>query len=96
MATTTQRLVVSGAAAVAVPGFFDAPARDAVVLVGILALLWFPTVRLPRLVTPVVGVLASSSLYIYLTQWQVFPALRDVPALALARPRKPRRSSRTS
>ncbi|WP_088289901.1 AMP-binding protein [Kineosporia sp. A_224] len=82
--TVRQRLIVSGAAAVAVPGFFDNPARDAVVLVGVLALLWVPAVRLPRVVTPLVGILASSSLYIYLTQWQVFPALRDVPALALA------------
>lgn len=81
--TTRQRLVVSALAAASVPGFFDAPGRDAVVLAGILALTWIPAVRLPRATTGVVGVVASSSLFTYLTQWQVFPHLRDVPLVAL-------------
>ena len=81
--TTRQRLVVSALAAASVPGFFGTPAREAVVLAGILALTWVPAVRLPRATTGVVGVVASSSLFTYLTQWQVYPLLRDVPALAL-------------
>jgi acyl-CoA synthetase (AMP-forming)/AMP-acid ligase II len=81
--TNRQRFVVSAVAVPAVAGYFDVPARNAVVLAGILALTWMPAVRLPRLVTPAVGVVASSSLHTYLTQWQVFPLLRDVPVLAL-------------
>jgi hypothetical protein len=81
--TTRRRLVVSALAVASVPGFFDSPARDAFVLAGVLALTWVPSVRLPRVATGVVGVVASSSLFTYLTQWQVFPHLRDVPVVAL-------------
>jgi hypothetical protein len=35
-------------------------------------------------VNKVAGVLAASSLYIYLTHWQVYPHLRDLPLVALA------------
>lgn len=79
-----QRALLSAIALLTVPGFFDARARDVVVVVGLLALVWLPTVPLPRRAVRVVGVLASSSLYIYLTQWQVYPLLDGVPALALA------------
>jgi len=81
--TARHRLVVCALAVVTVPGFFEAPARDALVLAGILLVTWVPTVRLPRVVVPVVAVVASSSLYTYLTQWQVYPALRGIPALAV-------------
>jgi len=85
-ATTTRgRLLVTAVAVGTVPGFFDQPARDGVILAGILLLVWVPSVRCPVLLARVAGVLASASLYIYLTHWQVYPYLQDTsPALAVA------------
>lgn len=81
--TLRQRLVTSAAACVAVPGFFGTPSREAVVLVGILVLLWFPMLPVVRPLVPVVGVLAGASMFIYLIHWQVYPPLEDhVPWLA--------------
>jgi len=80
-----RRVVVSVAALLTVPGFFGDPQREAVVLGGLLLLLWLPGVRCPGPLRRVAGVLASSSLYIYLTHWQVYPHLeQDHPWLAVA------------
>ena len=78
-----RRALVSAVAVLTTPGFFDDPARDAVVLLGVLALLWVPSLRLPRRSARVAALLASASLYIYLTQWQVYPALDRVPVVAV-------------
>lgn len=81
--TLGRRLLTSAVACVAVPGFFGTPLREAIVLVGILVLLWFPTLRVVRPLVPVVGVLAGASMFIYLTHWQVYPPLEDhLPWLA--------------
>nr|WP_091091483.1 AMP-binding protein [Micromonospora nigra] len=79
-----QRLLVTVAAAVTVPGFFGQPSREALVVAGLALLVWLPSVPSLGVVNRVAGVLAGSSLYIYLTHWQVYPHLRDVPLLALA------------
>lgn len=79
-----RRLAVTGAAVATVPGFFADPVREAVVLGAVLLLLWVPTLPVPRHLHRAVGMLATSSLYIYLTHWQVFPHLQDrFPLLAL-------------
>ena len=52
----------------------DNPIREATIAAGIGLLLWSPTLPVPRLLVPVLGVLASSSLYIYLTHFQVYQA----------------------
>lgn len=79
-----QRLIVSGCVLVAVPGFFGEPLREAIVVTGALALIWVPSVRLPRWLSPAVAVIAAASLAIYLTQWQVYPHLEDrFPILAM-------------
>jgi hypothetical protein len=65
-----------------VPGFFDDPVREAVVVAGILLLVWLRAVRVPDLVARVAGVLAAASLYIYLAHWQVYPHLEDEFPLA--------------
>ena len=81
--TLRQRLLTSAVVLVAVPGFFGTPTREAVVLVGILVLLWLPTLPVVRRLVPLVGVLAGASMFIYLTHWQVYPPLEDhVPWLA--------------
>jgi acyl-CoA synthetase (AMP-forming)/AMP-acid ligase II len=83
--TVPQRVAVTAAAALAVPGFFGDPRREAVVLAGLTLLLWVPSVRLPRPLRAAAGLLAANSLYVYLTHWQVFPHLQDeTPRLALA------------
>jgi hypothetical protein len=84
--TRWQRLVVSAVAVVAVQGFWPTqPTRELILTAGILLLVWVPSIRTPRLVARISGVLASASLYIYLTHWQVYPALRTIdPWLAVA------------
>jgi hypothetical protein len=73
-----------GRSAATVPGFFDEPARDAVILAGVLVLLWVPTVRWPAVLHGATGVLASASLYIYVTHWQVYPRVAELsPLLAV-------------
>ncbi|MBC7677469.1 MAG: acyltransferase family protein, partial [Pseudorhodobacter sp.] len=68
-----RRLAVSAALLAGLPGFFDDFHRAAVVGVGLLALVWLPELRCPPLLRRLAGVLASSSLWIYLIQWQVYP-----------------------
>ncbi len=80
---TWQRVLVSALLVATLPGFFGDPTRDAIVVAGLLVLVWVPSVRLPSWGTRLVGVLASASLYIYLVHWQVYPWLEDdLPWLA--------------
>ena len=83
--TVPQRLALSAIAAVALPGYFGDPWREATILAGILLLAWLPALPLPALLHRVVGMLASASLYVYVTHWVVFPDLKDNhPVLAVA------------
>jgi surface polysaccharide O-acyltransferase-like enzyme len=78
-----QRALVSVVVVVTVPGFFTEPARDAVVIAGLLLLVWLRAVRVPDWFGRAAGVLASASLYIYLSHWQIYPHLEDrFPLLA--------------
>lgn len=82
--THLQRVAVSVIAAVATVGFFDDILREAVIVAGVLLLVWVPAVRLPRSASRAVGILAAASLYIYLTHWQIYPYLEDrIPVLAV-------------
>ncbi len=81
--TRWQRLLVSAVILLAVPGFWDAPMREAAVALGLLVLLWFPTLRVPRVSVAVITRIAAASLAIYLTHWLVFPPLAELPLLAL-------------
>lgn len=83
--TPRHRLAVTVLVLLAVPGFFTTTERDMVLLAGLLLLLWIPSVRLPGLINRAAGLLAGGSLYIYLTQFQVYPefAVRTwLPVLA--------------
>jgi acyl-CoA synthetase (AMP-forming)/AMP-acid ligase II len=81
---TRQRIAVLAVAAGAYAGFFGDWQRELLIVAGIAALLWLPTVRVPRLVAPLVTTLAGASLFIYLTHWQVYPHLEmNYPLLAL-------------
>ncbi|OEJ28124.1 AMP-dependent synthetase [Streptomyces agglomeratus] len=80
--TVGQRLLVNAAVLATVPGFFPGElAREVVVVVGLTLLIWVRTVPSVAWVNRVAGVLAGSSLYIYVTHWQVFPRLEGMPTL---------------
>jgi len=76
--TPTRRWSVVALAAVGTLGFFGDPVREAVIVGGIAVLVHLPSMRVPRRLVPLVSVLASSSLFVYLTHWQVYPYLEDV------------------
>ncbi len=81
--TPGRRWSVVALTAVAAYGFFGDPWREALVVAGVAALVLLPTVRVPRLLVPPVSLVASSSLFVYLTHWQVYPHLEDhYPVLA--------------
>ncbi|WP_312034177.1 MULTISPECIES: AMP-binding protein [unclassified Rhodococcus (in: high G+C Gram-positive bacteria)] len=84
--TIWQRLCVTAVTVATVPGFFFGETRREIIVVGGLCLLvWLRSVPCPTMLSRVAGVLASASLYIYLTHFQVYLPLRDDhPWLALA------------
>lgn len=78
-----QRACLTAVVLAVVPGFFGDIAREAVIAGGIVVLLWLPRVRIPALPCRLAAVLAASSLYIYLTHWQVYPLLEAHPLPAV-------------
>jgi len=72
-----QRLLVAALAVVASAGFFGDAQREAMVVVGVLILLGGRPVPLPSWAASALAVLASASLWVYLTHWQVYPPLED-------------------
>jgi acyl-CoA synthetase (AMP-forming)/AMP-acid ligase II len=83
--STWQKAIVSVVVLAAVPGFFGQPLREAVVVAGLLLLVWVRTLPVVRPVHRVAGALAAASLTIYLTHWSVYPEVRAAtasPALA--------------
>ena len=82
--TVPQRLVLSAIAALALPGYFDNPWREATILAGILLLAWIPALPLPAVLHGLFGTLASASLYAYVTHWVIFPDFKEhSPVLAV-------------
>ncbi|HEX9228784.1 MAG TPA: AMP-dependent synthetase, partial [Arthrobacter sp.] len=71
--TLLKRAIVTALAVLTIPGAFDDEFRNATVLAGFLILLWFPTVPVPRALHWITGLLASASLYAYVTHWLVYP-----------------------
>jgi acyl-coenzyme A synthetase/AMP-(fatty) acid ligase len=72
-----RRLLVVGLAAAGTFGFFGDPVREALVVGGVAALVLLPSVPVPRLLVRPVSLLASASLFVYLTHWQVYPPLEE-------------------
>ena len=74
--TARRRLLVTAAALATVPGFFPSePARETIIAAGFALLVWVPTLPSHERVNQLAGLLATSSLYIYLTHWQIFPLI---------------------
>lgn len=85
--TTAQRLLLTALALIAVQGLFPdgQTLRTVIVMGGLTLLLWIPTVPSLDPLNRLAAVLAGSSLYIYLTHFQVYPYLTDhPPVLVLA------------
>jgi len=70
-----RRMMVAVTTVVATVGFFGDARRETLVVVGILLLLVDRAVPVPRPLAAVVQAVAAASLWIYLTQWQVYPGL---------------------
>ncbi|MEU9103500.1 AMP-binding protein [Streptomyces xanthophaeus] len=75
-ATVRQRLLVTLVALATVPGFFPGdPGREAIIVAGFVLLVWVPSLPSRERLNQLAGLLATSSLYIYLTHWQIFPLI---------------------
>jgi acyl-CoA synthetase (AMP-forming)/AMP-acid ligase II len=79
--TTLQRILVTVVLAVGLHGYFESTLREALVLAGLVLLIWLPAIRCPAAVTVVAGVVAEASLYIYLTHYQVYALFDDMDPL---------------
>lgn len=77
-----RRGVASVIAVAGTVGFFGDPLREAVVIAGLLALVWVRAVVLPRILLPIVTAVASASLFVYLVHWELYPLLEDDAPLA--------------
>ncbi|MFJ4568774.1 AMP-binding protein [Streptomyces caelestis] len=83
--TVRQRALLTAVLLFTLPGLFqDQPVRTAIVIAGLGLLIWVPILPSLGPLSALAGVLASSSLYIYLTHYQVYPYLQeDFPLTAL-------------
>ena len=76
--TAWQRVLLTAVALASVPGYFeDDPKRNAIILGGVLLLIWLRSVPVPSALHRPLGILASASLYAYLTHWLVYPVVDD-------------------
>ncbi|MGO4256854.1 AMP-binding protein [Marmoricola sp. RAF53] len=84
--TTRPRVLVSLLVPLTLVGYFHhQPTRAAIVVAGAWLLLWVPRIPVPRFLQGAVALVASASLYIYLTHWQVYVPLKyEHPWLAFA------------
>ncbi|WP_343950876.1 AMP-binding protein, partial [Spirilliplanes yamanashiensis] len=76
-ATTAQRALVTAAGSIALIGYFGQPLRESIIAAGLVLLVWVAQVPSTAAVNRLAGALAGSSLYIYLTHWQVYPLLEN-------------------
>jgi hypothetical protein len=65
-------------------GYFDQVDREwRIILLGA-ALIWLPTIPLPRLAVRPISVIAAASMHIFLVHWQVWPVFTPWLDLHLA------------
>ena len=76
-----QRALLTAVVLATVPGFFDNPSREAILVGGIALLVWSFGIPCPAPLAKVATVLASASLYVYLVHWQVYVPLMDSSAV---------------
>jgi acyl-CoA synthetase (AMP-forming)/AMP-acid ligase II len=71
--STAAKVVTSLLILAVVPGFFDQWYRESFIVVALLALLWLPTLPMPRALQRPIRVIAAASMWIFLVHWQLFP-----------------------
>ncbi|MFD0149788.1 AMP-binding protein [Streptomyces sp. NPDC055721] len=77
--TVPRRLLVTIAALASIPGFFPGePRRELFVMAGFCLLVWCPALPSTGRINRLAGLLAASSLAIYLTHWQIYPLFDDL------------------
>ena len=76
--TARLRLLTAAVATLATVGFFGDHLREGVVIGAVLLLLLAPQVRVPARLLGILGVLAASSLWVYLLHWEVYPPVEEV------------------
>ncbi|WP_244206978.1 AMP-binding protein [Streptomyces swartbergensis] len=83
--TVRRRVLLTALLLLTLPGLFqDQPLRTTLVIAGLALLIWVPALPSLSPLNALAGVLASGSLYIYLTHYQVYPYLQeDFPLTAL-------------
>jgi surface polysaccharide O-acyltransferase-like enzyme len=78
--TTWQRLLVTALCVLTLPGFFLRPERGWFIAAGIVLLVWWREVPMPRLLIRPIAAIAAASLAIYVSHFRVFPPLqRNLP-----------------
>lgn len=75
--TPLQRVATSVLCVVTVAGFFGMPEREAYIAGGLLLLLWVPRVPVPRRAAAPIGLVASASMWILISHFQVWPPLQE-------------------
>ncbi|MFT4617507.1 MAG: acyl-coenzyme A synthetase/AMP-(fatty) acid ligase, partial [Halioglobus sp.] len=79
-----QGLLVTALLAVTSVGYFDQVDREwRIILLGA-ALIWLPTIPLPRFAARPISVIAAASMHIFLVHWQVWPVFTPWLDLHLA------------
>ncbi|MEG3630738.1 AMP-binding protein [Streptomyces poriticola] len=74
--TVRQRLLVTALTLATVPGFFPGePMREALIVAGFALLVWVPALPSHERLNRLAGALATASLYVYLTHWQIYPLI---------------------
>jgi hypothetical protein len=73
--TPLRRTATATLAVTCTLGFFEAPVRGYLVIGAVLLMLAVPRIPIPRPVDHIVTAIASASLFIYITHWQIYPEL---------------------
>jgi hypothetical protein len=77
--STAQRLLVSAVPVLTLPGFWPTmPGREVTIIAGVLLLIWVPTLPVPARAARGLSMVATASLFTYLTHFVVYPHVMDV------------------
>jgi hypothetical protein len=79
-----RRLATSLLAIVLIPGFFNYPPREWFIVVALVALVWFPRVRVPHRCVRLFSSLASASMWILISHFTIWPPLAEALPLSVA------------
>lgn len=73
--TRGQQVLTSLICVATIPGFFDRPEREWFVAGGLVTLLWFKELPVPRLLRRPISLVAAASIWIFISHFRVWPPL---------------------